>query len=139
MKKLFSSLVLKNITMLCMFVAILSYAQTTETAVEHTETVISFLTSLVVPGIVASLAVLVADASKWINSGQWSLSMFIQTKLKTFLFVNLCAVILALVIFYVPQAKNLIASVTGTDLTMLTTATIYATVTALIDGFSKKV
>lgn len=128
MKKLFLILML--------FTGIFTFAQEVN-APNQLNTVWGFIQTLVLPTVIAQVLVLLADAGKYIKAGEFSFAVFFTTKLKPFLITHLLSVVLIALYVFVPYFTTIFTSFTGVELTMSSVG-LYATVTALVDGFLKK-
>lgn len=100
------------------------------------------LLTLVLPGIIGSIAVLFADASKHFSTPNWSWSVFFSTKIKPFLLVNGISLGVVLVAVFLPDLFPYLERLAGFDLgndpNLIEWGAIVAFATAVIDGFSKK-
>lgn len=90
------------------------------------------------PTIIASALVLLADAKKWMFSGQWSFKVFLMTKIKPFLLSLIVTIAIYYLIALLPWTKQFIEVLGGYELTTISAATLSGMATAIIDGFLKR-
>ena len=97
----------------------------------------SALWDFFLPAILGALAVLLADAKKWVFSGQWSWGYFFNTKILPFLLSMGVAVVVYLLLAYLPAARPFVEILSGYELIEITSASLIGMATAIIDGFMK--
>lgn len=90
------------------------------------------------PAILSSAIVLLSDASKWWSTGLWDWSVFFKTKIQPFLISLGVAVVIYLMLLYVPFIKPILEGMVQYNLTEVTAVALIGMATALIDNFSKK-
>lgn len=100
---------------------------------------LSIFLSVLLPGLIGSLSVLFSDAAKYINTPEWNWSIFVSTKIKPFLIINIIALFIIAISQFVPSNYiKFISDIIGTDLSIVSTAALYAAATAIFDGWLKK-
>ena len=93
------------------------------------------------PGFIGALGVLFADAFKYLGTPEWNTKIFLKTKTLPFVIVNVVALLLAFLstIESLSGAFEMLSGWIGEDLTALTTASLFAAATAIVDGILKRV
>lgn len=89
------------------------------------------------PGVIGAALVLASDAKKYILSGAWSWSVFFKTKALPFILTVVFAVVIYLVLAYVPIARPFIEIFTGYELVEITSAALMGAAAAIINGVIK--
>lgn len=90
------------------------------------------------PAILGSLSVLLADAKKWMGSGQWDWSLFWGTKFRPFMYSLGLAIIIYLSVAFLPWSQQLFESLAGINMTEITAFTLMGMASALLNGIFKK-
>jgi hypothetical protein len=116
--------------------ATVAFAQ--EVVSDPLSTQFSALSDFFLPSLIASALVLLADAKKWMFTGEWSFRVFFNTKAVPFLLGNLGAIALYYLFAYLPWSQQFVEVLGGYELTELTAATLSGMATAIINGFMKK-
>lgn len=93
------------------------------------------------PGFIGALGVLFADAFKYLGTPEWNTKIFLKTKASPFVIVNAVALLLAALstIENLTGTFEMLSGWIGEDLTALTTASLFAAATAIVDGILKRV
>lgn len=129
--------ILGKFTLLSVFLMTFAFMFGQSPEVVEAKTISFYLKTVLLTGVIGQVAVLFADAYKHIGEG-WSWAKFIETKLKPFLYVQLVALIIILMAFYVPQLSDVLDFMSGMTLDTLTVSTLFATATAVVDGILKR-
>lgn len=128
MKKVF-------LTLLMFFTISIIFAQSAEITPVVEVTVWSLFKTILLPAIIAQFIVLFADAKKYYFSPDWNWTIFLTSKIKPFLLTTVGGSILLVILFYVPASKVFIEILTGSPITVITSAALFGAASAIIDGF----
>lgn len=126
----------KEILFIALLLTILAspllYAQTGEL-----DTSFSAVKSFFLPSLITALLVLFADAKKWMFSGEWSWTIFWNSKFKPFIFSMVGGIVLYFVLAFLPFTKPFIEVLGGSEFAELTAASFIGMATAIINGILK--
>lgn len=138
MKKFFN-LTAKFTFLFAILFSVFAMAQTTESTetVSIVETIKSGLAVIFLPALLASALALFSDAAKYFNSPDWSWEIFMSTKLKPFAIITCIAFIAVLLRSILSDTLLSIFGEIGSELMVLSSATLFGFATALYDNFSK--
>lgn len=90
------------------------------------------------PSISVAALTLWTDTFKHVKAGTWEWSVAWRTKLAPFLITHVVAVLIYLVLSYVPWALPFIEAIAETELGAITAGAIVGLASGLVDGFLKK-
>ena len=118
-------------------VSIPAFCQTDAVVAAAPLTFFETIKAVFLPAIIAQLLVLFADAKKYYGSPDWSWGSFFSSKIRPFLYTTLGGMSLFILFTYLPATKQFIEAWTGSPIVELTSAALFGTAAALINGFSK--
>lgn len=130
--------IMKLLLVFAVFIGIFAFAQAPTEPTVAVSTFKNDMLTIFVPAILASLAVLLSDASKHFSSPDWSWSIFFHTKITKFLIITGIALLIVILHSFVPGVYSSITSILGEEFNTITSITLFGLATALYDNFSKK-
>lgn len=132
------SFLMKHLTAMLLLLSVFVFGQVAGAgAVVESKTFGFYFKNIILVGMVGQLAVLFSDTFKHLGN-DWSFAVFFETKLLPFLVVQGVAVVIVLLLLFVPSFASLFDLTSGLSLETITVATLFGTATAIADGIIKK-